>query len=33
MFGNSIFCRFVAVETALLIVALSLIFAAGVAIF
>ncbi len=33
MFGNSIFCRFVAAETALLIVGLSLIFALGIALF
>ena len=33
MFGNSNFCKFVAVETAMLIVVLSLIFALGIAIF
>jgi len=33
MFGNSIFCRFVAAETAMLIVALSLVFALGIALF
>ncbi len=33
MFGNSNFCKFIAVETAMLITALSLVFAIGIAIF